>query len=198
MKVKGNFGHPSQYMERPVAKYPQYFIDLCTVLPKGMSVIDLFGGIGLLPMKMWGALEPKSWVSVDVDPWCIENFQEPRAEAVEANAFHWSKYADLVIIDPHKGTLNAIASDPEWIYLLTNIADSDARFLLMQEYGAYWCHLQNHQRLYNAKFGMTPTRTTYPALFAKYMEVYGYRLINHNQGLGSTYYLFSTPREHGQ
>jgi hypothetical protein len=192
MKIKGNFGHPASYMGSAVAAYPRYFNELCKDLPKGMHVLDLFGGIGLLPSKMWDTLQPSAWDSVDVDPWCIENFREPRATAVEGNAFHHDTRADLVIIDPHKGTLNAISTDPEWILLLTNIAKS-ARFLLIQEYGAYWCHLPNQQKLYNDKFGVKPTRETYPALFSQYMTVFGYRLIEYNQGLGSTYYLFSTP-----
>jgi hypothetical protein len=189
--LKGNFGHPLAYKDKPVAKYVEYFRILGESLPKGLSYIDLFGGIGALPKAMWDTVEPKSWVSIEIDPALEEHFLEPRARFIQGDAFTDYIDSDVIVIDPHKCTLNAIWKDPKWASLFTRIVQSSARYILMQEYGAYWCHLPNQVPLYETlSQGRRVNRVSYPYLFAdKMADWYDLKVLRHLQGMGSTYYL---------
>lgn len=194
--TKGNFGHPSQYAGKTVAKYVDIFAELAEGLPKGMRVTDLFGGVGALATRLWPVLEPASWVSIEIDPELVAVYQAPdKAWCVQANAFEQTEFGDLVVIDPHKGTLNAMVKEPQWDKLFNAIARSPAKFILMQEYGAYWCHLPNQKKLYWELFGHYVDKTNYRLVFADYMrKSYDFQVLKHRMGLGSCYYLMEVPR----
>ncbi len=191
--MKGNFGHPSAYEGKPVEKYVEIFAELAAGLPKGLSVTDLFGGTGRLAKRLWPVLEPKAWFSIEIDPECIDRWEEPRAVVANGDAFEVEEFQDLVVIDPHKATLNAIAKDAKWKKLLSNIMTSKAKYILMQEYGAYWCHLPNQRVLYTKLFGKEVDRYNYREVFGRYMKgTYGFRVKESRIGLGSSYYLMET------
>ena len=189
MSTKG-YGHPDNYMGKSVADYPLYFNRLAQDLPKNMDVLDLFGGVGLLAQKMWPVLEPRSWVCLEADVGLKDQLLEPRAKFVYGDAFTTLLRADLYIIDPDKCTLNKIWKEQRWANLLGRLA-ATKRPILMQEYGAYWCHLPNQKPLYEQLSGGTPVgRLNYPELFARKMaDWFDIKIQKWSQGLGSTYYL---------
>jgi hypothetical protein len=187
--MKGNFGHPSAYEGKPVEKYIEIFAELAEQLPKGLSVTDLFGGVGTLCERLWPILEPKSWFAVEIDPECVLKWKVRKAVVINDDAFKVKDFGDLVVIDPHKGTLNAMVKENIWRGLLYNISLSKAKYILMQEYGAYWCHLPNHKVLYEELFGSVD-RYNYRQVFSQYMQdTYGFRTLDSRIGLGSSYYL---------
>lgn len=188
------YGHPFNYADKPVAKYVDIFCDLARGLPKGLAVTDLFGGVGTLANALQPILEPIYWTAIELDKDCVDQYRinAPWAECIWGNAFDVSpnELDDLVLIDPHKGTLNAMAKETTWRTLLSTLAHSNARFILMQEYGAYWCHLPNQKPLYEALCGEPVDKLNYRHHFAKYMkETYGFKLLSSHMGLGSCYYL---------
>ena len=191
------YGHPFNYGNKPVARYIEIFADLAQHLPKGLSVTDLFGGVGTLAQALWPILEPRSWTSVELDPACVHLYKESRANVVQGDAFKWTKFhqGGVVIIDPHQGTLNAMAKSREWKGLLTAIKDSRARYILMQEYGAYWCHLPNQIKLYTELCGTRVDKKNYRDCFSDYMyKTYGFVVLMDEIGLGSCYYLMEIKR----
>lgn len=186
------YGHPFNYGGKPVARYVDIFVDLASGLPKGLSVTDLFGGVGRLASALRPVLEPGAWRAVELDPECVAQYKKeaPWATVTQGNAFDEYVFNDLVLIDPHKGTLNAMIKEQGWLRLFSQIATSDAKYILMQEYGAYWCHLPNHKRLYMESFGEEVNRNNYRGHFTQYMESrYGFITLKHRIGLGSCYYL---------
>lgn len=190
--TKGNFGHPDAYMKTSVADYPRFFKEVGHDLPKGMGVLDLFGGVGLLAHKLWDHLQPSNWLCLEVDPSLRDKFTEPRAKFLQGDAFRTLLADEIVIIDPDKCTLNQIWKEQKWADLFKRLRDDPrVRYILMQEYGAYWCHLPNQIPIYKQLSGGEPiTRSTYPFLFSRKMEEwFDFRVIRFTQGLGSTYYL---------
>lgn len=189
-KSEHGYGHPFNYGGKPVAKYVEIFVDMARRLPKGLGVTDLFGGVGTLATALWPVLEPSRWRSIEIDPQCVKQYGEPRATVVQGDAFEVSDFDELVLIDPHKGTLNAIIKGDDWRTLLHNICVSPAKYILMQEYGAYWCHLPNQKTLYTELFGGPVDRQNYRDKFTQYMEnAYNFKVVDHRIGLGSCYYL---------
>lgn len=182
------FGHPDKYMGTAVAGYPKFFIELAKDLPKGMTVLDAFGGVGLLARELWPVLEPRKWHSIEVDPSLKDRQLEPRVSFWVGNVFDsLVPRTDLVIIDPEQCTLNQIIKQDRWQRL---ISDLRCRFLLMQEYGAYWCHLPNQQHIYRREVGEVLTRQTYPQALIDYFDSrFRFSTLKWTQGLGSTYYL---------
>jgi len=193
---KGNFGHPSQYAGKPVAKYVDIFAELAEGLPKGMRVTDLFGGVGALATRLWPVLEPSAWMSVEIDPDLMDKYSGPPGSAcVLHDVFTWDYFDELVVIDPHKGTLNSMIKDPAWDRLFNRIIASGSRYILMQEYGAYWCHLPNQKKLYWELFGHYVDKTNYRLVFADYVrKSYDFQVLKHQMGLGSCYYLMEIRR----
>jgi predicted RNA methylase len=186
------YGHPFNYGDKPVAKYVDIFCDLAKTLPKGLAVTDLFGGVGTLANALQPILEPVNWTAIELDHDCVQEFRKnaPWAEVIWDNAFDTTFFEDLVLIDPHKGTLNAMAKEQTWLRLLSQIATSHAKYILMQEYGAYWCHLPNQVKLYSEMFGERVDKTNYRFHFAHYMKhTYGFKMLDSRMGLGSCYYL---------
>lgn len=191
-KPQYGYGHPFNYRDKPVAKYVEHFAELAATLPKGLCVTDLFSGVGTLANRLWPVLEPRGWVGVELDPDCIKAWEGPeQAILVNMSAFDVRSFTDLVIMDPHKGTLNAMAKDDDWKRLFRAIVDSPARYILMQEYGAYWCHLPNQKKLYSDMFqGAEVSRKNYRQFFAEYMfNLYGFTVVHSRIGDGSCYYL---------
>lgn len=190
--TKGNFGHPDAYMGKAVAQYPRYFKELAIGLPKDMSVLDIFGGVGLLARELWDTLQPREWTCLDVDHRLKDQLLEPRATFLHGDAFQTVRSAELVIIDPDKCTLNQIWKEQRWADLFKRLrGDPEVRYILMQEYGAYWCHLPNQIPLYQLlSGGKTIGRGNYPFLFSEKMESwFDLKVLKSTQGLGSTYYL---------
>lgn len=190
------YGHPFNYADKPVAKYVELFVELANDLPTGLSVTDLFAGVGTLANALRPVLAPKQWIGVELDWDCVMEFRKncPWAECLWGNAFDVTDFSELVIIDPHKGTLNAIAKELTWINLFESIAESNkVKYILMQEYGAYWCHLPNQKPLYEKLCGEPVDKKNYRDKFTHYMEKqYGFKVIAHTMGLGSCYYLMET------
>lgn len=186
---KTSYGHPDNYMSKGVAKYPRYFAELAQGLPKGSTVLDLFGGVGLLAHELWPVLEPVHWVSWDTDASLADKQLEPKVQFYNYDAFSYDRDTfDLVIIDPERCTLNQIMTEPKWERLLLGL---NCKHVLMQEYGAYWCHLPNQIPIYEKlSGGRRITRANYPELFAeKMMSCFDLKVLKNTQGLGSTYYL---------
>lgn len=186
------YGHPFNYADKPVAKYVDIFCALANTLPKGLAVTDLFGGVGTVASALQPILEPARWTAVELDHDCVQEYRKkcPWAEVVWDNAFDQTFFEDLVIIDPHKGTLNAMVKEKNWHNLFESIEDSAAKYILMQEYGAYWCHLPNQVKLYRDLFGVKVDKLNYREVFGSYMErTYGFKVIESAIGLGSCYYL---------
>jgi len=189
------YGHPFNYAGKPVAKYVAIFEALAKRLPSGLSVTDLFGGVGTLAKALHPVLAPRDWTAIEIDPDCVAKYREtcPWAWVLQGNAFDMDVFNDIVLIDPHRGTLNAMIKSTEWRGLFENIRASPAKYILMQEYGAYWCHLPNQKELYTELFGKPLTRDTYRDRFVQYMEdVYDFKTLEHRIGLGSCYYLMET------
>jgi len=187
---KPAFGHPDAYMGKAVSRYPQFFNKLAVDLPKGMDVLDMFGGVGLLARDMWDTLQPLTWTCLEADVSLKDKVVEPRVKFLHGDAFTTLLRADLYIIDPDRCTLNQIWKEQKWATLLNRLSDT-GRPILMQEYGAYWCHLPNQIPLYEKlSGGERITRQTYPALFQRKMaERFDLKVLKSTQGLGSTYYL---------
>jgi hypothetical protein len=189
---KISFGHPDSYMGKAVSKYPQFFNQLAADLPKGMSVLDLFGGVGLLAHEMWDTLQPRAWTCLEVDVKLKDKMMEPRARFLHGNAFQTLLSDELVIIDPDRCTLNQIWKEQKWADLFNRLrGDPTVQYILMQEYGAYWCHLPNQIPLYTQLSGGDRIgRGNYPFLFAQRMKTwFDFNVLKSVQGLGSTYYL---------
>lgn len=192
MPKQYGYGHPFNYADKPVAKYVDIFCELATKLPKGLSVTDLFGGVGTLANALQPILEPKDWTAIELDHDCVEQYRKraPWANVRWENAFDQKLFNQLVVIDPHKGTLNSMIKEASWQNLLESIEDSSAEFILMQEYGAYWCHLPNQVKLYTSLFGKNVDKSNYREMFADYMHrTHGFKVIESRIGLGSCYYL---------
>jgi hypothetical protein len=186
------YGHPFNYADKPVSKYVDIFVELAKGLPTGLAVTDLFGGVGTLANALQPILRAKRWTAVELDFDCVTKFREnaPWADIIWGNAFDEQHFEDIVLIDPHKGTLNAMIKESTWRTLLANIKGSRAKYILMQEYGAYWCHLPNQKKLYHELFGEEVNKLNYRDHFVHYMETtYNFVTTKHFIGLGSCYYL---------
>lgn len=187
-----SFGHPDKYMGTKVAQYPVYFKQLAELIPKHLHVLDLFGGVGLLARELWPVMEPESWTSIEKDPELRKRLLWTRQVFQVGDSFEFRNFNefDVVIIDPERCTLNQMLTEGKWQRLLRALTDSDVKWVMLQEYGAYWCHLPNQQKLYRDKFGVDVTRRTYPQLVIDHLKGYDLNIMAWKQGLGSTYYLF--------
>lgn len=170
--------------------YVNLIYDMIKDLPKGMDVTDLMGGIGVFPKVFWNVLQPKSWISVEIDNECKQYFQEPRAQFFLGNAYNYPIDGDLVFIDMPNGTLRTIAEDMDGRLLMWHhIRSARPRYVQVTDHGYYWVHLPNHAPWYQKTFGQKATKDNYHIFWDKWMrENIGYKVVNEKHGFHSQYF----------
>lgn len=188
-------GHPLYYvMHQPkaTANYLEKLSSLFEGLEPGANVFEFCGGIGLVPMACWDVLNPHSWVSVDIDPSCAENYQCSKATPTVGDMYTAPipESTDIIVCDFPNNTLPKMWREPKRMGLLRRIADFGPKFWEITDVGYYWIHLANHWPIYERQFGVKPTRENYHLLFDQFMrDNYGYTVINWTVGGGAQYFL---------
>ena len=78
-------------------------------LPKGLSVIEHFGGVGMTGVMIQTLLEPSSHKIFDIDPDCVSQLQSvfgDKAAYGDAKELMGTMYADLITLDFPNMTAN--------------------------------------------------------------------------------------------
>lgn len=188
-------GHPLYYVAKQpnaTANYLEKLSSLFEDVPKGLNVFEFCGGIGLVPMACWDVMEPTSWTSVDIDPSCAANYQEPRATPTVGSMYDCPIPSDIdvIVCDFPNNTLPKMWREQQRMDLLRRIADAKPRYWEITDVGYYWIHLANHWPLYEKQFGVKPTRYNYHQLFDQFMrDNYGYTVVKWTVGGGAQYFL---------
>lgn len=194
-------GHPAKYFAPRVINQTQIYLQAIYDLVKGVvplkgSVVELCGGIGTFPIILWDLLKPTKWTAYDIDPWCQENYQHPKAKFVLQDITTITPKqikARLIFFDFPSITLTKLIRNTEKLKsVVETIVAADPEYMQITDVGSYWCHMPNHHPIYREYFDSVPTKDTY----VDFMETYYYRefnrrLIAHTRGGGAGYYLFS-------
>jgi hypothetical protein len=189
-------GHPLFYCFKNPHQTENYLnkvTELLENLPKGMRVLELCGGIGLVATCVGERILPKSWSSVELDASCEPLYLEnPWGEFILADMYDirdYSKY-ELVVCEFSNNTLPKMWREDKRAQLLESIAEAKPRYWYIADVGYYWIHLANHWPIYEKKFGVKPTRQNYHELFDKFMrDHHGYKVIKWTVGGGAQYFL---------
>jgi hypothetical protein len=188
-------GHPLYYCFKNPHQTEAYLncvTELLEGLPKGMRVLELCGGIGLVAACVGPRILPKAWTSVELDASCEplylkqdwNNFQ--LANMYDVRGFDY----DLVVCEFSNNTLPKMWREPARKELLKRIAFDRPRYWYIADVGYYWIHLANHWPIYQERFGVQVTRQNYHELFDRFMrENYGYKVIKWTVGGGAQYFL---------
>jgi hypothetical protein len=202
-KVGVDGGHPSRWLHWPCTlDYLNDMHDLVAPVPKGVRVLDICGGLGIVGASMWDHLEPRRWTVIDIDPVMTANNilrDRPGVKILTMSMYDYKEpiTEDLVILDFNSLTLGKLLrGEKEWQPMRTfhsRISRQRPKFWEVTDVGPYWVHLKNHHRPYLEYFGVAPTRENYPDLMAQYYrKEHGYQLINHRVSSGAGFFLFQT------
>lgn len=192
-------GHPLYYAvknKKQTEDYLNCVYDLLKDLPKGMSVLEYCGGIGLIARSLWLQLQPRSWEAVELDKSCeplFATFNPPGLVFYNEDMYTPRVIDhDLVICEFSNNTIPKMWREHKRAALLNRIANARPKYWYIADVGYYWIHLANHWPIYQARFNTQVTRGNYHKLFDEFMrEMYGYQLVKHTIGGGAGYYLFS-------
>lgn len=205
-------GHPLHYvlkMKKQTETYLNRVHQLLAGLP-ACDVLEFCAGIGLVHatnshLYEWRGEhsgEPKPYYAgVELDANC-----EPLANKIAPGMdFHLGDMYDpeftsqwcyepedtLVICEFPTNTLPKLWREPQRADLMKRIAeDIHPRYWYIADVGYYWIHLANHWPIYEAKFGVKPTRDNYHLLFNQYAQAtWGYSVKRWTVGGGAQYFL---------
>lgn len=190
-------GHPLHYAvknRKQTENYLNQVYDLLKDLPKGMRVIELCGGIGLVARSLHDTLRPQYWAAIELDPACELLFlKTPNTSFNLGDMYHpgidYTPY-DLVVCEFSNNTLPKMWREDKRAQLLERIAEARPKYWYIADVGYYWIHLANHWPIYEKKFGVKPTRENYHELFDRFMrDHHGYKVVKWTVGGGAQYFL---------
>lgn len=205
-------GHPLHYvlkMKKQTENYLNQVHELLADLPP-LDVLEFCAGIGLVHASNPQLRGPHNddrespfryWAGIELDANC-----EPLAKTIApAMDFHLGDMYDriftqnwnykpsetLVICEFPTNTLPKLWREPKRKDMMERITrDIHPRYLYIADVGYYWIHLANHWPLYQARFGVIPTRENYADLFDRYAkETWGYNVTKTTVGGGAQYFL---------
>lgn len=203
-------GHPLHYvlkMRKQTENYLNKVHELLADLPP-MDVLEFCAGIGLvcasnLQLKESFSADPAQrstfWCGVELDENCMS-----LADAISPDMqFHlgdmydpeftnlWQPNRDdLIILEYPTNTLPKMWREPKRKDMLERVFGLKPRYVYIADVGYYWIHLANHWPLYQARFGVKPTRENYHELFDRYArETWGYKVSKWTVGGGAQYFL---------
>lgn len=197
-------GHPLHYVLKMRGQTQTYLNKVHELLADlgPMNVLEFCAGIGLVH-----ATNPQlrdsthSWFGVELDPSC-----QPLADKIAPNMrfmlgdMYYPLYTKLsfkppeetlVICEFSNNTLPKMWREPKRADLIRRIArEMRPRYWYIADVGYYWIHLSNHWPIYEAQFGVKPTRENYHELFDLFMrQNYGYKVVKWTVGGGAQYFL---------
>jgi hypothetical protein len=190
-------GHPLYYLFKTKGATCTY-LNKVAELYRGIAdietVLEYCGGVGLIPLSLATIINWKEWKTIELDASCKDAYQCPGVEFVLGSMYEPKNYPDkrydLVFMDFPSNTLPKMWREPERKLLLEAVAKSRPKYWHITDVAYYWIHLANHWPIYQAKFGVKPTRENYHELFDQYMrENYGYKVIRWTVGGGAQYFL---------
>jgi len=189
-------GHPLYYCFKNPHQTEAYLncvTELLEELPKGMDVIELCGGIGLVAACVQPLIQARRWYSIELDPACSPVFLEQPAVFPKLEDMYtprdYSLY-DLIICEFSDNTLPKMWRDKRKKKLMDDIVASEPSYIYIADVGSYWCHLENHTAAYKEFFPEKPTPQNYHEYFDMYMNLqYGYKVTKWRRGGGASYFL---------
>jgi len=193
-------GHPLHYvlkMKGQTQTYLNCVHRLLCDLPKGLKVVELCAGIGLVARTNVNDLQPSDWLGIELDQSCMPLFKQiaPWARFCLGDMYDFQPDSDigLMICEFSNNTLPKMWLGHKRAALLERIAMARPRYWYIADVGYYWIHLPNHWPIYEAKFGVKPTRENYADLFDRYVrENLGYKVVNWTVGGGAQYFMLES------
>lgn len=186
-------GHPLYYILKTPNATVTYLNEVAKLHHGKMydNVLEFCGGIGLIPLTLFGQWD--QWSTVELDPSCETAYQCGDVEFCLGDMYDpkWDLSGrDLIFMDFPSNTLPKMWREEKRRALLNRVAEAKPRYWHITDVAYYWIHLANHWPIYQEVFGVKPTRQNYHELFDKYMrDNFGYKVIKWTVGGGAQYFL---------